>query len=104
MARAESGSWFNACAGARAARRFDATLDVTRPEVLLYERQPDKSMQLVGVEYIVPFTAWTDPNPPTLLGQTFVRNLTFNVWALHAWVWRANPRGIFSDWNPNVHC
>ena len=77
---------------------------MTRPEVLLYERQPDKSMQLVGVEYIVPFTAWTDANPPTLLGQTFVRNLTFNVWALHAWVWRANPRGIFSDWNPNVHC
>ncbi len=86
------------------ASRFDATLEVTKPEVLLYERGKGGSMTLVGVEYIVPFSAWTDPNPPQLFGQNFSRNLTFNVWALHAWVWRTNPRGVFADWNPRVHC
>lgn len=83
---------------------FDATLDVTHPEVLLYERQPGGKMQLVGVEFIVPFSAWTKDKPPELLGQVFMKNLTFNVWALHAWVWKANPSGVFADWNPNVHC
>jgi hypothetical protein len=86
------------------ASTFDATLNPTRPEVLLYERLPGGTLQLVGVEFIVPFSAWTDVNPPTLFGQTFVRNTTFNVWALHAWVWKSNPRGVFSDWNPTVHC
>lgn len=83
---------------------FDATLEVTRPEVLLYERQKGGGMQLVGVEYIVPFSAWTSADPPELLGQTFVRNLTFNVWALHVWIWKKNPNGIFADWNPTVKC
>jgi hypothetical protein len=83
---------------------FDATLEVTKPEVLLFERQRGGGMKLVGVEYIVPFAAWTSPNPPELLGQVFVKNLTFNVWALHAWVWKPNPRGVFADWNPNVSC
>lgn len=83
---------------------FDASLDVTKPEVLLYERKPGGGMQLVGVEFIVPFTAWTEPNPPELFGQVFVRNNQFNVWALHAWVWKTNPRGVFADWNPDVHC
>jgi hypothetical protein len=26
------------------------------------------------------------------------------VWALHVWVGRQNPSGIFSDWNPKVTC
>lgn len=83
---------------------FDATLEVTKPEVLLFERKSGGKMQLVGVEYIVPWTAWTANDPPELLGQTFVRNTTFQVWALHVWIWKTNPRGIFSDWNPNVRC
>jgi hypothetical protein len=83
---------------------FDASLEVTRPEVLLFERQKGGGMQLVGVEYIIPFSAWTSQDPPELLGQTFVRNLTFNVWALHVWIWKANPNGIFADWNPRVRC
>ena len=46
--------------------RRDATLDVEHPEILLYERTADGSLQLTGVEYIVPTSAWTHANVPTL--------------------------------------
>lgn len=23
---------------------------------------------------------------------------------LHAWIWKANPEGTFTTWNPNVTC
>jgi hypothetical protein len=75
-----------------------------RPEALLYEPQKNGRLRFVGVEFIVPFAAWTSPEPPVLYGQTFARNLTFEVWALHVWVGRENPSGIFSDWNPKVTC
>jgi hypothetical protein len=83
---------------------IDARVELRRPEVLLYEPQADGSLQLVGVEWIVPFTAWTKPSPPRLLGVDFAANQTFQVWALHAWIWRSNPSGALSDWNPTVSC
>jgi hypothetical protein len=58
----------------------------------------------VGVEFIIPFTAWTGAEPPVLYGQTFARNETFQVWALHVWAWRDNRSGVFADWNPAVSC
>ena len=36
--------------------------------------------------------------------KRFARNETFQVWALHVWVWRKNPNGTFADWNPKVNC
>lgn len=74
------------------------------PEVLLYEPAKSGRLRLVGVEFIIPFTAWTASQPPVLFGQTFARNETFQVWALHAWIWRTNPSGVFADWNPKVTC
>jgi hypothetical protein len=26
------------------------------------------------------------------------------IWALHVWLWKHNPSGMFADWNPNVTC
>ena len=75
-----------------------------KPEVLLYEPQGDGRLRLIGVEFIVPFTKWAPTEPPTLYGQTFARNETFQVWALHVWAWRENSRGIFADFNPKVSC
>src|SRR5204862_8185729 len=37
----------------------DATLDVEKPEVLVYEKTADGSVKLNGVEYIVPIASWT---------------------------------------------
>jgi hypothetical protein len=77
-------------------------LEAARPQLVMYEPQQDGSMKLVGVEYIYP-GAPTDV-PPVLFGRPFVWNAVFQVWALHAWVWENNPRGMFADWNPRVSC
>lgn len=78
------------------------TLSVTRPQLVMYEPQANGSMQLVGVEYIVP-GAPTD-TPPRLFGRDFHYNPVFEVWVLHVWAWRHNPQGMFADWNPTVSC
>lgn len=84
---------------------LDDSVSVTSPEVVIYEPQPDGSLELVAVEYAVPFAIRSDDQtPPILLGQEFRRNYTFDVWALHAWAWRDNSSGVFSDWNPDISC
>jgi len=83
---------------------IDGQVIEARPEVLLYEPQGKGKPRLVGVEFIIPFTAWAGAEPPTLYGQAFARNETFQVWALHVWTWRDNRNGVFTDWNPAVSC
>jgi hypothetical protein len=62
-------------------------------------------MSLVGVEFIVPYTALPrSGQAPVLFGQKFSQNDVFQVWALHVWTHRANPSGLFAPWNPRVHC
>jgi hypothetical protein len=82
---------------------LDGSLSISEPEALLYERGPGGQLRLVGVEYVIPKDAWTAPEPPQLFGQNLVLN-GFDLWALHVWVWRDNPAGIFADWNPDVSC
>jgi hypothetical protein len=84
---------------------IDGTVDLVHPEALIYEPGTNGEMSIVGVEFIVPFTAVAKSAPaPTLLGQKFQANDIFNVWALHVWTHRANPKGTFAPWNPRVHC
>jgi hypothetical protein len=83
---------------------IDAVVQPLKPEILMYEPLRGGELQLVGVEYVVPFTAWTKPNPPSLAGVPFHRNNAFGLWVLHAWVWKQNPSGILTDWNPTVTC
>lgn len=82
---------------------LDATLDPAHPEALLYEPQANGKNRLVGLEYVIPGPAWTSPNPPTLFGREFTLN-GFGLWALHVWLWKDNPAGMFEDWNPRVTC
>ena len=83
---------------------LDDRIDPLKPEVLLYEPIGGGRVTLVGVEYIVPYAAWTRSEPPRQFGVAYARNDTFQVWALHFWVWKSNPRGIVMDWNPRVSC
>jgi hypothetical protein len=76
-------------------RMGDDHLDVTEPEVLLYEKDAQGRFRLTGVEYI-------GNEGDALLGQTFTP--TPSGPALHVWLWKHNPSGMFSDWNPNVSC
>jgi hypothetical protein len=77
---------------------------VDQPELLMYEPMKNGKPRLVGVEFIFPLGLWTSPNPPRLFGRDFKVNQEFGVWALHAWVWKENPNGMFADWNPTVSC
>ena len=93
-----------------AERIGDPTLDVLRPEVLMYEPRPDGSLRLIGAEYLVFQQAWHDAGngaPPSLLGREFTLNTTLldePFYALHVWVWQHNPLGLFANWNPLASC
>lgn len=83
----------------------DDTGIVTKPEIMIYEPQQDGSMKFVGVEYIIPYSIHgEDQPPPTLFGHEYMKNATFQLWGLHAWVGRSNPSGTFAMWNPDVTC
>ena len=82
---------------------LDDGVNIATPEAVLYEPGPDGQLRLVALEYVIPKAAWTQPDPPVLLGQEFTLN-AFDLWALHVWVWKQNPSGIYADWNPNVDC
>lgn len=82
----------------------DGEVALLKPELLIYEAQADGSLELVAVEYIVPFDQWTAEVPPTLLDQQFGRTEKFGIYALHIWAWRDNPSGTFASWNATVTC
>jgi hypothetical protein len=89
----------------------DTVLDLALPEAVLYEPAGDEP-NLTGVEYIVFAEAWQaeHSDPPTLMGQPFKFVDSPNrydlppFYALHVWVWKTNPKGLFADWNPAVTC
>jgi hypothetical protein len=82
---------------------LDGQVSIATPEAVLYEPGPNGQLRLVALEYVIPKSAWTNPTPPVLLGQEFTLN-AFDLWALHVWVWKQNPSGMYADWNPNVNC
>lgn len=84
--------------------RFDATIDLSEPEILFYEPQRDGTLKLVGGEPVVPIAAWPEEQPPSLFGREFHTNEEHGLYGLHMWIWRNNPNGVFSFWNANVSC
>lgn len=84
---------------------FDAEVELLKPEVLLYAMNEQGKMELLGVEYIVPFDFLPETEKaPVLLGRAFKPNYEQQIWALHVWTHRDNPAGIFADFNPTVTC
>jgi hypothetical protein len=90
----------------------DAVIDITRPEVVLYEPQADGTKRLVAIEYVVFRSAWdaVHSDPPTLAGIPFDQRFGSNAhgisdhYELHLWLWRENPLGMFRPYNPKVSC
>lgn len=95
------------------ARLADPAVIATEPEVLLYEPRADGTVRLVGVEW---FAADPDQDLSTDAGRPEVLGVAFDGpmpghepgmpihFDLHAWIWRDNPAGQFTAWNPAVHC
>jgi hypothetical protein len=103
--------------------------DPTRPQLLLYMPRASGGYELAGVGYT--FVHNSDVPPPGFAGGQdvwhFHSNLCFlsngsvtitptrracrarsglfqkqTAWLLHAWIWRANPSGVFTEANPTV--
>ena len=72
--------------------------DPSEPAILVYAPRDDGSLQLVAVEY------GSQSADATLFGQGFAPPGGAPFWTLHAWVWKANPNGMFAPFNPNVSC
>jgi hypothetical protein len=91
-------------------RAGDGKLVLNEPDVLMYEPQPDGTMQLVAIEYVVFEKDWPRSAPPSFMGQVMKRKTAVGshpvdpFFEVHAWHWRHNPDGFFSDWNVNVSC
>jgi hypothetical protein len=84
---------------------FDDKLEIERPEMLIYAPNESGKMELVGVEYVVPFRARpATEKAPRLFGQALKPYAEFNYWALHVWAWKQNAAGLFADWNPAIKC
>jgi len=83
---------------------FDAKLDLEHPEVLVYEKRPNGTFQLNGVEFYVPTSAWKSAEPPRIMGQNLQTAPGLGFWFLHVWVWKHSPSGLFAAWNPDVKC
>ncbi|HEY7781130.1 MAG TPA: hypothetical protein VIC85_13030 [Ktedonobacterales bacterium] len=87
-------------------------IDALKPQALVYEPGENGQMRLVAVEYIAFQGPWdaTHDMAPMLFGQMFMLTTAPNrfglppFYSLHAWVWKNNPSGTFSMWNPTVHC
>jgi hypothetical protein len=87
-------------------------LDATRPQIVIYEAQPDGSLRLIGADFLLFADAWdkTHSGPPELMGQLFHLFTSPNrfglpsFYTLHVWAWKDNPNGAFVNWHPNVSC
>jgi hypothetical protein len=92
----------------------DGELDVTKPEIILFEPAPNGRIRITGADFLVPVAAWEASHPgegpPQLFGQLFHLFEAPNrfgleaFYTLHVWAWKDNPNGTFVNWNPDVSC
>src|SRR5260370_17260470 len=82
----------------------DIVLDPAKPEMLLFEKRSDGTLNLVGVEWIVFKAAWEKANgagaaAPPVLGQPLLysghafaaRGPVIPHYKLPPWTWKHNP-------------
>jgi len=87
-------------------------IDPTRPQIVIYEPTPEGTLRLIRADYLVLADAWHKKyaSPPQLMGQLFHLFPSPNrfglpaFYTLHVWAWKANGKGAFVNWHPNVSC
>jgi hypothetical protein len=93
--------------------------DFRAPSILIYEPQADGSMELVAVENLVFAAAWhaaghaerpafhgvpydsMADDPSTAVDEAHMFEPHFDR---HVWIYRDNPNGVFTPFNPAVSC
>ena len=91
---------------------LDGVLDPARPEIVIYEPQPNGRLRLVGADFLVFAADWDAKNaaPPQLEGQLMHLIESPNryglpaFYTLHVWAWKDNPTGMFVNWHAKVSC
>jgi hypothetical protein len=93
--------------------------DFRQPSILIYEPQKDGSLELVAVENLVFISAWEATGakaPPTFHGVTWDKmaddpateideaHMFEPHYDRHVWIYRDNPKGVFTPFNPAVSC
>jgi hypothetical protein len=93
--------------------------DFLKPAILIYEPQADGSLELVAVENLVFASAWQAAGhdaPPSFHGVTFDTMVDDPATPIdeahmfephydrHVWIYRDNPNGVFTPFNPAVTC
>ena len=93
--------------------------DFRRPSILIYEPQENGALELVAVENLVFAAAWHaagHAEPPTFHGVPYDSMMDDPGTAVdeahmfephfdrHVWLYRDNPNGIFTPFNPAVTC
>lgn len=87
------------------------TLDPMKPQVLLYEPVGDK-LVLTGAEWFMPVAIAGD-KAPSIFGQTLygpmnghepIMPAALRHYDLHVWLWKDNPKGLFTSTNAAVKC
>ena len=86
----------------------DNAVNVLEPEVLVYESGPNGKRELVAVEWVARGANSNPPgvsSPPSVLGMPMhILVPAVGFYLMHGWVWKPNPTGILTDWNPEVSC
>lgn len=98
---------------------LNTNLDPTKPQVLVYAPDRRGKLHLVALEYVVFQEDWYGAHgdtTPMLFGQMFMKTgdrlhpeiaNRYQIppfWALHVWLWKYNPSGLFEAFNPRVSC
>ena len=93
--------------------------DFRKPAVLIYEPQADGALRLAAVENLVFIKAWEAAGhtaPPSFLGNKFNRMVDDPAtsvdeahhfephYDLHVWLYKENPAGMFTQFNPVATC
>lgn len=86
-------------------------LDPAKPQVLIYEQVGSK-LVLTAAEWFMPVEA-AGGKAPSIFGQTLygpmdghepIMPASLRHYDLHVWLWKRNPRGIFTSTNAAVKC
>ena len=83
---------------------IDCEFEADRPEILVYAPAPGGRLRLAAVEFVVPLSCAADAPEGYVGDEDAWREDSegFGLWEMTAWMWLANPDGMFAQTNPRV--
>lgn len=82
----------------------DDEFNPLQPEAVLYERDKNGNLKLIAIEYIVINTGQDHPHFGDHPFDVNGTPVPVPHWSLHVWLYKDNPNGFFTPFNPNVSC